>query len=97
MSDRKIFVIIAYDIQKQNTRTKLANLLIEFGLERVNKSVFEGQLHQQQFMKKFRTLCMELRKEDSVIIYTVNEQIVKGKELFLQKPRRRKKTEPQIV
>jgi CRISPR-associated endonuclease Cas2 len=97
MVDRKINVIIAYDIHLQKVRTKIADLLIEFGLERVNKSVFEGELHQMQFLKRLKPLLISLKKDDSIIIYTVNGEVLKQKELFVKKARRKRKNEPRIV
>lgn len=97
MADRKITVIIAYDIHLQKVRRKIADLLIEFGLKRVNKSVFEGEIHQVQFLKKLRPLLLSLRKNDSIIIYTVNADILKQKERFVKKARQKRKNEPRIV
>jgi CRISPR-associated endonuclease Cas2 len=36
--------LVSYDIEQDKIRTKLANLLLEFGLYRIQKSLFVGQL-----------------------------------------------------
>ena len=39
----KMYLIIAYDISDDNTRTRIANKLKYFGLTRVQRSVFIGK------------------------------------------------------
>lgn len=96
MSDNTVFVILAYDIHLQKLRTKLSDLCIEFGLKRVNRSVFEGDLPQKAFSKRLYPLLTMLRKDDSILIYTVNERILRSKEIFVKRVKGRKANEAVI-
>jgi CRISPR-associated protein Cas2 len=50
-------VILIYDISHDNTRNKIADLCLDYGLDRVQYSSFEGQLrrtHQEELMLKIK-------------------------------------------
>lgn len=50
-------IILIYDISHDNTRNKIADLCLDYGLDRVQYSSFEGQLrrtHQEELMLKIK-------------------------------------------
>ncbi|RME97567.1 MAG: CRISPR-associated endonuclease Cas2 [Chloroflexi bacterium] len=50
-------VLLIYDIEHDGTRTKIADLCLDYGLDRVQYSSFEGTLrrtHQEELMLKIR-------------------------------------------
>jgi CRISPR-associated protein Cas2 len=68
---KRIFCVIAYDIQEDRKRTKIAKLLEKYGY-RINYSVFECMLTEKQY----GTLQEQIRskinpKEDTVIYYPI--------------------------
>ncbi len=88
---KKIY-IVAYDIRSNKIRTRVAKLLTEAGLMRVNKSVYEGHIPQHLNSKIFRTIHRWLSKHDTIVIYPVNTYILR-KKITLRgiKKRRRKR------
>lgn len=62
---RNLYVV--YDIQDDNTRMTLANILMEYGLHRVQYSVFSGivPLKQKKEMLK-RIESIEIGEEDKI-------------------------------
>jgi CRISPR-associated protein Cas2 len=50
-------VLLIYDIEHDGTRTKIADLCLDYGLDRVQYSSFEGELrrtHQEELMLKIK-------------------------------------------
>lgn len=50
-------IILIYDISHDNTRNKIADLCLDYGLDRVQYSSFEGRLrrtHQEELMLKIK-------------------------------------------
>lgn len=50
-------VLLTYDITHDGTRTKIADICADYGLERVQYSAFVGELHrvhQEEMMSKMR-------------------------------------------
>ena len=50
-------VLVIYDIVHDGTRTKVADLCLDYGLDRVQYSSFEGRLkrtHQEELMLKIK-------------------------------------------
>lgn len=44
-----MYLIVCYDIENDKARTKISKILFNFGLKRVQKSVFEGIIKTKQF------------------------------------------------
>jgi CRISPR-associated protein Cas2 len=52
-------VLLLYDIQNDNVRTKVANACLDYGLDRIQFSAFAGQLsrnHQEELMMRIDDL-----------------------------------------
>ena len=65
-----ILVWIVYDIVENKTRTKVAKACKQFGLQRVQKSVFLGKLESNRF-DELGEKCLSLidEEEDSVYLF----------------------------
>lgn len=69
-----MFVLISYDITDNRRRLKLAELLLDFGAERVQYSVFECFITQQNLVTLTRRIEGLIEEtEDSVRIYALCE------------------------
>ncbi|MFP4124590.1 MAG: CRISPR-associated endonuclease Cas2 [Coleofasciculus sp.] len=63
------FYLVCYDIVKDSRRTKVANMLEGYGM-RVQKSVFECVLNDQQYESLQKKLLKHLnKKEDQLRFY----------------------------
>jgi len=64
-----MFVVVSYDVVDDRKRTKIAKAMKSFG-ERVQKSVFECRIDDQQFIRMKKTLegIMDMN-EDSIRYY----------------------------
>lgn len=63
---------IRYDIPDNTRRLKIANLLFDFGAERVQRSVFECHItaaHYRDLCKRLAALLVE--EEDNLRLYTL--------------------------
>jgi CRISPR-associated protein Cas2 len=52
-----MIVLLIYDIVHDGTRAKIANLCLDYGLDRVQYSAFQGELrrtHQEELMLKIK-------------------------------------------
>jgi CRISPR-associated protein Cas2 len=52
-------VLLIYDIVHDGTRTKIAELCLDYGLDRIQYSSFEGELrrtHQEELMLKIKKI-----------------------------------------
>ena len=66
-----MLILVSYDIEKDKTRTRLANKLKDFG-PRVQKSVFEGDVKQEELKKLTKMLeQVKLEKNDSIRLYRI--------------------------
>ncbi len=64
-----MFVVVSYDVVDDRKRAKIAKAMKSFG-ERVQKSVFECRLDDQQLIKMKKTLeSMMDMNEDSIRFY----------------------------
>lgn len=55
-------VILIYDIEQDRARSKIADVCLDYGLDRVQYSAFMGQLsrnHQQELMMRIQDLLGE--------------------------------------
>ncbi|HPN34203.1 MAG TPA: CRISPR-associated endonuclease Cas2 [bacterium] len=69
-----MLLIISYDITDDKKRTRLAKKLKDFG-PRVQKSVFEADVHKQELDKLFSVLSkVELDQDDSIRLYRICSQ-----------------------
>jgi len=64
-----MFIVVAYDIVDDSKRNRLAKILCNFG-ERVQKSVFECEIEDQQYLRMRAAIEKEIDPEwDSVRYY----------------------------
>lgn len=63
-----VLVWIVYDIVENNTRTKVAKACKQFGLQRVQKSIFLGKLESSRF-DELHEKCRSLINEDKDSVY----------------------------
>lgn len=76
---------VMYDIEDNRVRKKIADYLIEKGLQRVQKSVFLGQLHQKVYQEIYQTmhaLQAAYENEDTIMIVPVAEQDLRSMRLI---------------
>ena len=60
--------VIAYDVVKDSSRTKLANILLDYGI-RVQKSVFEADLTREDVKEILQKVSKYIEAEDSLCLY----------------------------
>jgi CRISPR-associated protein Cas2 len=69
-----MFVVISYDIADDRRRLKVAQTLLDFGGERVQRSVFECYITERNYERLQRGLRRHLDiEEDSVRFYVLCE------------------------
>jgi CRISPR-associated protein Cas2 len=76
---------VMYDIEDNRIRKKIADYLIEKGLQRVQKSVFLGQLHQKVYQEIYQTmhaLQAAYENQDTIMIVPVAEQDLRSMRLI---------------
>lgn len=83
-------VLICYDIQQNGLRTKVANLIQQYGLERINLSVWLGSPNKRELAElddKLTELFENKSKDtDSIVVLPItNQQIYRMKVLGLNK------------
>ncbi len=77
--------IIAYDVTDDNHRTKLANLLLDFGT-RIQKSVFEAELSRTEVKKILSQSAQYIDSGDSLRLYPVCRNCLEGVEMLGRQP-----------
>ena len=71
MRAKKNFIVIAYDISDDRRRNHVVKLLEKVGL-RINFSVFECLLTENQYIRLQQAIGKEIKpKEDSVVYYPI--------------------------
>lgn len=64
--------LICYDIKKNNLRTRLGNKILEYGLDRINLSVYLGAINERSLTTLENWIQQELAAkgdpDDSVIV-----------------------------
>jgi len=66
-----MFVIVSYDITDDRRRAKIAKTLLNFGA-RVQKSVFECEIDDRQYLKMKQQVDKQIdAEEDSVRYYSI--------------------------
>lgn len=76
---------VMYDVEDDRIRKKIADYLIEKGLQRVQKSVFLGQLSQKTYDEIYRTmhaLQATYENQDSIMIVPIAEQELRSMRLI---------------
>ena len=73
--------IIAYDVTDDNSRTKLANLLLDYG-SRVQKSVFEANLSRFEVKGILVRASQYIQEGDSLRLYPVCKNCMGGMEIL---------------
>lgn len=69
-----MFVVVSYDVADDKRRVKMARVLLDFGAERVQRSVFECYIEPRQFERLQQRLRRWLDGEqDSVRFYVLCE------------------------
>jgi CRISPR-associated endonuclease Cas2 len=78
--------LICYDITNDNLRTKLGKKIIAAGLDRINKSVYLGQLSTTAFVELEQSLAQLVNTkgepQDSLIIISVAPQQVQDMKII---------------
>ena len=92
----KICLLVAYDIRANKTRTKFSDALIEIGMERVNKSVFEGYVSENRFSKILKEHTLSIKGEDTVLVYRINQEISLTKKVYQKRKSKKGSAEPRI-
>lgn len=65
------YLIICYDIESNRSRNKISKLLLDAGLERVQKSVFEGRMKERPLARLQKRLETFVKKQDSIRYYEI--------------------------
>lgn len=68
-----MYLIVCYDIEDDKARNRISKSLFDFGLKRVQKSVFEGELDRRKFPKLQQRLhkLINPKAADSIRYYTL--------------------------
>ncbi len=84
-------IVVSYDVVHNLRRARLAKYLKGY-LERVQKSVFEGEIADRMLEKLTQGIAKEInQEEDTVRIYTLCERCISGVEIigtgvFIERP-----------
>lgn len=70
MTDR-LYTIICYDIEDDRQRNQIAQLLLDAGLTRVQKSVFEGAIDKKALRTLRQKLKRKIQDHDSIRYYNL--------------------------
>ena len=66
-----MYVVICYDIEDDRQRNRISRVLLDAGLQRVQKSVFEGEIISQKFSSLRKKVSKLPGNSDSVRFYTL--------------------------
>lgn len=69
--------IVAYDISDNRRRTKISNRLMDFGLERIQYSIFWGKLLQSELRSTKRFLDEYVKEEEGEKVFILTGQFAK--------------------
>lgn len=79
-------ILICYDITKNNLRKKLADKIIEAGLDRINKSVYLGTISDTQLRQLETWLAHKINTEgepnDSLIVLPSTTQQIQSMRIY---------------
>jgi CRISPR-associated endonuclease Cas2 len=78
--------LICYDISNNSLRTRIGRKILEYGLDRINKSVYLGPIKKPQLDALEQLLAAMLAKKpdpnDSLIVLSVNAQQVQEMRVY---------------
>ncbi len=78
--------LISYDIEKDSLRTQIGNKIIEYGLTRIQYSVYLGYLKQTDYQELSKWLNQIIQKgnlqKDSIIILYLEKPQVKNMDVI---------------
>ena len=75
MSKNKLFLVVAYDIEDNKIRTKLAEILQYYGLSRIQYSVFAGEISAKNVKKMNNSLFgFDLHDDDNISVFPICEK-----------------------
>ncbi|HMQ50261.1 MAG TPA: CRISPR-associated endonuclease Cas2 [Saprospiraceae bacterium] len=81
-------ILICYDISKNSLRNRLGQKILEYGLDRINKSVYLGSIADNALTKLEKDLADQLlqkgQPQDSLIILPVNAQHIQDMRIYGQ-------------
>lgn len=87
-----MFLLVAYDVENDRNRVKIAEELLNAGLSRVQKSVFEGEISKADLLKlKARLKKLTVRK-DNIRYYALCQKCRAKTEAAGRKRRAEKRT-----
>lgn len=78
--------LVVYDIPDDNVRTKVADICLDYGLERIQYSAFEGILsrnHQEELLLKIKKRLG--KREGNVQVFPVCQEDWENRLVFIQK------------
>lgn len=70
VNDKKVFVLIIYDISSNKNRVKFAKYLQGYGF-RIQKSAFEALITIEKYQNLLRGIPAFIEQEDSVKVYKI--------------------------
>jgi len=76
-----IYVVVAYDIPDDRHRRRLARILLGFG-ERVQRSVFECELTEEEYERLLARLERVKREGDSIRVYRLPMAVARQTVVF---------------
>lgn len=78
--------LVVYDIPNDDVRTKVADTCLDYGLERIQYSAFEGVLsrnHQEELLLKIKKRVG--RREGNVQLFPICQEDWENRLVFIQK------------
>ncbi len=86
----QIYVVVAYDIEDDRRRTRVARILEGYG-ERVQYSVFECEIEERHLQRLVRSLERVMRPGDAIRIYRMPRSradvLILGGKQMIESPR----------
>lgn len=82
--------IVVYDIPNDSLRTKVADICLDYGLERIQFSAFLGPLapsHQEELLMKVKKKAG--KKEANVQLFPICERCWKKRLVWVHKPKKK--------
>jgi CRISPR-associated protein Cas2 len=62
-----MLLLVIYDVSDDNKRNRLANALKRYGLSRIQKSAFKGDLDSQRLKDLLRSIKREVNEDTDVV------------------------------
>ncbi len=78
--------LICYDIHKNSLRAKMSKMIIAYGLDRINKSVYLGSIQDSSLKDLEKKLSDSMKKvnypTDSLIIVSIAAQAIQSMRIY---------------